>query len=633
MKIRHSILFLAAGVMAAALSLSSCEERVGSEGGDFGFSASAVSYTGPGAWTKATPINTVSAFESTYTSFKVNAYKGSTAKFTDKTSSYSAGEWNLNTTAKWYPNETLDFYALAFPETNPPMITLVGNMIVNPSTKTAIFDYTFSPAHSAIGENTPDIMFGYYTGQGVLNTAGSKKIAPLTFYHPFTALKFKAGADLVGATVNSITIKNVANGGTCTIAASNLATAGNSAISWTTDAGHIDYSNTYSATITAADQQIGTDAQTFVIIPQTMGETAKLEVKLTVNVDGVDKDYTLEASLSNLTFNAGTLYTFTINYADIPLEFTEPDAFIVPYNPTAAVHIDDPTMVAKYAYLPVGTVFNGALKTLAGTRPITKIIFDRFGSVDDTTPDTVEIQEAANENHPEGEIIYAHYNNGDITVSTHANTIYLNSDCSAMFKNMAQLTEIQWGNFFESEALTEVREMFMGCSSLYRVNLTGILNTANVTDMSHMFDGCSSAISIHLGLDFYTSNVTTMGYMFNDCSTASIIERGPHFNTGMVTNMDHMFSNCYSLDKLEMPYPLTSVSNLDYMLYNCSLMNLSFYQAELPINHTISAIQMMSNAVGVNCNLNLISQATYGWLNDPINNTGISHMINVSFSD
>ena len=627
MKIRHSILFLAAGVMAAALSLSSCEERVGSEGGDFGFSASAVSYTGPGAWTKATPINTVSAFESTYTSFKVSAYKGSTAKFTDKTSSYSAGEWNLNTTAKWYPNETLEFFAVA-PANGATLSITPASGTTGAS---ASFTYTASAGDDALisGSEVPDLMFGYYTGQGVLNTTSNKRVAPLTFYHPFTAVRFKAG-DIAGATINSIKIKNAAYSGTCTISCSNLATAGNAAISWVNVNSLADYGNTYNETA-VQDQQIGTDAQTLMLLPQAMGENAKLEVKLTVNVDGVDKDYTLEASLNNLTFNAGTLYTFTINYASILLEFTEPDAFIVPYNPTAAVHIDDPTMVAKYAYLPTGTAFNTALKGLATDSggQITKIIFDRFGSVDDTTPNTIEIQAAS----PSGEKIYAHYDNGEITVSTHANTIYLNADCSAMFKNMAQLTEIQWGNFFESEALTEVREMFMGCSSLYRVNLTGILNTANVTDMSHMFDGCSSAISIHLGLDFYTSNVTTMGYMFNDCSTASIIERGPHFNTGMVTNMDHMFSNCYSLDKLEMPYPLTSVSNLDYMLYNCSLLMLSFYQAELPINHTISAIQMMSNAVGDNCKLVLISQATYGWLNDPINNTGISHLIEVSFSD
>ena len=78
--------------MAAALSLNSCDNRMGADvSDDFTFSATAVSYTGR-VGTKATPINTVSAFESTYTSFKVSAYNAATAKFTDKTSSYSAGD-------------------------------------------------------------------------------------------------------------------------------------------------------------------------------------------------------------------------------------------------------------------------------------------------------------------------------------------------------------------------------------------------------------------------------------------------------------------------------------------------------------------------------------------------------------
>lgn len=598
--------------MTAALSLNSCDNRMGSDMSDgFSFSATAVSYNGS-VGTKATPINTVDAFESTYTSFTVSAYKGAAAKFTEGTSTYSSGEWNLTATdAKWWPNESLDFYALAFPETTPSMITLADEMVVIPSTKTAVFDYTFS-LDSATGENTPDIMFGYYSGQGTVS--GNKRVAPLTFYHPFAAIKFKAGADLVGATVNSITIKNVAYSGTCTIAASNLATAGNSAISWQTNTGLADYGDTYAVAVTAENQQIGTDAQTFMIVPQTMGETAKLEVNLTVEANGVNKTVTLEASLNNLAFTAGTIHTFTINYDTIPLDFTEPNAAIIAYVPDGGTHIDDPTLVPKYAYMPTGQAFNAAIKGLVGERAFTKIVFNRFGAVDDGA---LEIQAAS----PVGEPIYAQYEEGIVTITTHANTIYLNADCSYMFQDMNTITEISWGSFFETEAVAEVKGMFMGCSSMTVINLNDVfvnLNT-NVTDMSHMFDGCSAASYVTLGR-LSGNNVTDMSFMYRDCSSSTSL---PAFeNNTNNPNRQYQFYNCSSLFSVNLNY---AGSNMDYMFYGCSGLEwFNTYTTFVIDSPDITAYHMFENAFNPTAsegNFSLISHATYDWLMDPVNNT------------
>ena len=624
---RHSIIYLAAGLLSAAAMLTSCDYRLDEDNsGGIRFTAEAVSFAQPGVRTKATPVNTVSAFTDTYTSFKVSAYKGTTARVSNGTVSYSSSAWSLNQTAKWYSGETLDFYALAFPETTPPMITLAENMSVIPSTKTAIFDYSFS-LDSATGENTPDIMFGYYSGTGTLS--GNKRVAPLTFYHPFAAIKFKAGADLVGATVNSITIKNVANGGTCTIAASNLATVGNSAISWTHDSGHIDYSNTYTAAITAANQQIGTDSQTFMIIPQTMGETAKLVVNLTVEVDGVNKTVTLEASLNNLTFTAGTIHTFTVNFSDIPLDFTEPNAAIVAYVPDEGTHINDPTLVPTYAYMPTGQAFNDAITGLVNGRSFTKIVFNRFGSVGDTTPDTVEIQEAG---HEEAEKIYAHYDNGEVIINTKANTIYLNADCSHMFEDMNTITEIHWGNFFESNEVTDTRKMFMGCSALTEINLSNVLNPDDVLEVSHMFDGCIAAEQIHLGTRFTTTNVTDISYMFNNCHAVKTISLGLNFSTEKVATMDHMCCMCYNLVSYGLPRIYTSCMNLDYCLYGCNLLTCSFPPSSYP-NENASAYRMLENAVRPSSQggrITSISHAFYNWLVAQ-GNTGLDTSINVEY--
>lgn len=609
---KHTIIYLAAGLLSAAAMLTSCDYRLDDDNsGSIRFTAEAVSFAQPGVRTKATPVNTVSAFTDTYTSFKVNAYKGTTAKFTGGTSTYSNGEWNLTATdVKWWPDETLDFYALAFPETTPPMITLVDEMVVNPSTKTAIFDYTFSMGlDPATGEDTPDIMFGYYSGTGT--ASGGKRIAPLTFYHPFAAVKFKAGADLVGATVNSITIRKVANGGTCTIAASNLETAGNSAISWTHDSGHRDYSNSYTAAaITAADQQIGTDDQTFILIPQTLGATAKLEVSLTITDEGVSTDVTLEASLENVVLEAGKILTFTINYADISISVIEPEGMIIPWETIASVHIKDPQLVPKYAYLPTGALFNDyLLNELVGTRPLTKIVFNRFGTVDETTPDTIQIQEAG---HDDGEIIYAHYSDGVVTITTHANTIFLNADCSGMFKNMTGLTEITWGNFFDSSLLANTSEMFMGCTALTVMDVSGVLVTTNVTNMSHMFDGCTGLV--RLNLSFSTANALDLSFMFHDCSSLTV----PPItvNAPNATTFESMYENCTGFDSMQVSN-IISATNLKNLFKNCRTRKIEFVGSPFTwptLDDNLHAEGMFLNAFREGGFINGMLEEPHAWL-------------------
>ena len=58
-------------------------------------------------------------------------------------------------------------------------------------------------------------------------------------------------------------------------------------------------------------------------------------------------------------------------------------------------------------------------------------------------------------------------------------------------------------------------EMFVGCSSLKKLNLTNF-NTNNVTDMSGMFALCSSLKELNLN-NFNTNKVTDMRYMFGRC--------------------------------------------------------------------------------------------------------------------
>ena len=67
-------------------------------------------------------------------------------------------------------------------------------------------------------------------------------------------------------------------------------------------------------------------------------------------------------------------------------------------------------------------------------------------------------------------------------------------------------------------------------------------NTTNVTDMYEMFRGCTSLTSVPL---FDTSNVTNMRSMFSNCSNLTTV---PLFNTSNVTNMSYMLNGCTNVE-------------------------------------------------------------------------------------
>ena len=72
------------------------------------------------------------------------------------------------------------------------------------------------------------------------------------------------------------------------------------------------------------------------------------------------------------------------------------------------------------------------------------------------------------------------------------------------------------------------------------------LDTSNVTDMMQMFWGCSSLTSLDLS-NFNTSNVTTMYYMFTNCRSLITLDLS-NWDISKVTDKTYMFSGCKSLN-------------------------------------------------------------------------------------
>ena len=117
------------------------------------------------------------------------------------------------------------------------------------------------------------------------------------------------------------------------------------------------------------------------------------------------------------------------------------------------------------------------------------------------------------------------------------------TDCSNMFKDCQNLTEINLSSF-NTDKVTNMSSMFCNCKNLSKIYLSN-LNTEKVTDMSRMFQNCNNLSTINLS-NFNTENVINMSQMFHNCNNLSSIDLS-NFDTQNVTNMEKMFLECESV--------------------------------------------------------------------------------------
>ena len=129
-----------------------------------------------------------------------------------------------------------------------------------------------------------------------------------------------------------------------------------------------------------------------------------------------------------------------------------------------------------------------------------------------------------------------------------AGKIAPNPDASYMFAYFRNLGKIDFGNCFDTSNVTDMNDMFYGCSSLTSLNLTGF-DTSNVTNMAYMFSGCSSLVSLDL-TSFNTSNVVTAEYMFAWCRNLTSLDLSS-FDSSSPSVVYDIFSGCGRLTNLK----------------------------------------------------------------------------------
>ena len=169
--------------------------------------------------------------------------------------------------------------------------------------------------------------------------------------------------------------------------------------------------------------------------------------------------------------------------------------------------------------------------------------------------------------------VLAWMDNGNLYVAADG-AIAPNSNASWLFYKFVNLKTINFGNCFVTSSVTQMSDMFEGCSSLISLDLSGF-DTSSVTGMCAMFFGCSNLISLDL-TGFDTSCVTTMASMFSGCSSLTALDLAS-FDTSSVTTMESMFSGCSSLTTLDLTsFGTSNVTTMESMFYECkSLVSLN----------------------------------------------------------
>ena len=127
-----------------------------------------------------------------------------------------------------------------------------------------------------------------------------------------------------------------------------------------------------------------------------------------------------------------------------------------------------------------------------------------------------------------------------------------------MFANCKSLKEIKGLSKLDTSGVSVMREMFLGCESLTKLDLR-TFDTSNVTDMSYMFYNCKKLVAC----DF--------GYVDTDISTDYVDDKEPSvFNTAKVEDMSFMFSGCQTLRKLNLNgFNTASLRTVQQMFYRC----------------------------------------------------------------
>ena len=157
--------------------------------------------------------------------------------------------------------------------------------------------------------------------------------------------------------------------------------------------------------------------------------------------------------------------------------------------------------------------------------------------------------------------------NYDITIGSN-NIIYANPSGSNLFSNLTNVTSIDLSNL-DTSGIAGMNGMFENDKVLTNIVFGDNFNTSNATNMTAMFRGCNNLTELDLRM-FDTSNVRNMGNMFLNCTKLESLDLSS-FDTSSITNFGKIFYHCTSLKSLNVSnFNTSNVTNFYDMFNGCS---------------------------------------------------------------
>ena len=254
-----------------------------------------------GVLTRATPIKDVNMYES----FGVSAYSYTGSWSEDKTPNYfynataskSDGGYTLSSTHYW-PGSSYKMKFFAYAPTANTQYVLSGRTQAGSPTISVTIPSDVNDQKDLLVAKTDELA-------GNTNTA-----VALSFNHALTAIRFVCGDDMQVGTVKSVSLKNVYSKGTYHMGTQ----------SWSNIGTPATFPQTLNKSTTGtAGEALTTDAQTFMMVPQTLPDGAQLEVVFT---DNSSIDHTLTADIKGTSWPVGKTVTYKISSSSINWSYT-----------------------------------------------------------------------------------------------------------------------------------------------------------------------------------------------------------------------------------------------------------------------------------------------------------------------
>ena len=177
------------------------------------------------------------------------------------------------------------------------------------------------------------------------------------------------------------------------------------------------------------------------------------------------------------------------------------------------------------------------------------------------------INKENNENLTSKEILTIHKGFG---IEIHFNKAIRNLEyffSRGLDENMQYLASIDLTNF-DSSLITNMNNMFYGCSSLNSIILSN-LDITNVESMEYMFYGCISLKIIDLS-NLKAPKLTNIHSMFNECKSLKSVNLS-NFDCPKLLITINMFFGCNSLEEVDFTnFYAPELYDMSNMFYGCS---------------------------------------------------------------